>query len=129
MMVGNGFHEVRDQTNEKMAAVFKAYRDAGIILIFTEETGLTDEQIREAAYNTYHAGFRWVHRTSGQGLRPSFAPDGDIRSWFESATSGDYDVLMDYTRGTRSIYPYAAPKEDNPSISVTYFCVPKGLFG
>ncbi len=34
MMVGNGFHEIREQTNSKMIRVFQTYQEAGILLIF-----------------------------------------------------------------------------------------------
>ncbi|MCG8606624.1 hypothetical protein MJD09_16775, partial [bacterium] len=68
MMVGNGFHEIREQTNEKMVDVLRAYREAGFILIFVEESALHDEALLRTAWNTYHAGFRYVHEISGQEL-------------------------------------------------------------
>ena len=41
-------------------------------LLFTEETGLADDDLRATAWKTYHVGFRWVRETSGQGLRPAW---------------------------------------------------------
>lgn len=129
MMVGNGFHEVRDQTNERMIEAFRGYAAAGVVVIFTEETGLTDADLRATAWNTYHAGFRYVHEMSGQGLRPSW--DSAFRktlwSWRRCAEAAGYVVLDEYTRGTRPIYPIRKPHRENPSISVTYFCIPRAL--
>ena len=52
-----------------MIQVFKQYCDAGIVLIFTEESGLSDEDLLATGWNTYHSGLRYVHELSGQGLR------------------------------------------------------------
>jgi hypothetical protein len=130
MMVGNGFHEVRNQTNQAMIEVFRQYCDAGIILIFTEESGLSDADLLATGWNTYHAGFRYVHELSGQGLRPAIdrgdAPDGRF-SWGKCATIGGYKVMKHFTSRTRKIFPH--PKADgyNPAISVNYFCVPDAI--
>jgi hypothetical protein len=130
MMVGNGFHEVRQQTNDAMIQVFREYCTAGIVLIFTEESGLSDADLLATGWNTYHAGFRYVHELSGQGLRPAVdrgdAPDGRF-SWGKCATIGGYRVLKRFTSRTRKIFPH--PKADgyNPAISVNYFCVPSAL--
>ncbi len=129
MMVGNGFHEIRRQTNEKMIHVFEEYQKAGMIVIFTEETGLSDQDLLSTAFNTYHAGFRYVHELSGQGLRPAFDTPNDNRySWKKCAELAGYQCLDTYTTRTRSIYPY--PKKDgyNPCISMNYFCVPSIFF-
>jgi hypothetical protein len=81
MMVGNGFHEIRNQTLEKMTRVFREYHDAGVLLLFTEANAMSVEDLRETAWNTYHAGFMYVHQLSGQGLRPAGAlPDARARS-------------------------------------------------
>ena len=40
MLVGNGFHEVRQQTDERMVEVFRGYAEAGFVLLFTEESAL-----------------------------------------------------------------------------------------
>lgn len=129
MMVGNGFHEIRNQTNEKMLQVFQGYADAGILLIFTEETALSDKDLRNTAWNTYHAGFRYVHDLSGQGLRPSQTDQNlqGLWSWRKCAEKAGYRVIDRYTVGTRTIYPYRKPGKKNPSISVTYFCVPRTI--
>jgi len=129
MMVGNGFHEVRDQTNEKMLSTFRAYREAGILLIFTEETGLSDDDLIRTAWNTYHAGFRYVHEMSGQGLRPAKTVDsGEGRwSWARCAAEAGYSVQNRFSHRTRTIYPFSKRRKGNPSISVTYFCVPGPL--
>jgi hypothetical protein len=126
MVVGNGFHEVRSQTNESMTEVFKGYCDAKILLIFTEESGLADSDLLETAWNTYHAGFRYVHELSGQGLRPSLDKAEHVRfSWKKCAELAGYDVLQNYTSRTRTIFPHPKKNGYNPAISVTYFCVPK----
>ena len=128
MVVGNGFHEVRNQSDEGMIAVFKAYCNAGIVLIFTEESGLSNEDLTRTGWNTYHAGFRYVHELSGQGLRPAFDTAEAMRlSWKKCAENGGYRVLDKYSPKTRTIYPHPRPDGKNPSISVTYFCVPKDI--
>lgn len=128
MMVGNGFHEVREQSNERMIEVFKGYCDAGIILIFTEESGLTDDDLLETAFNTYHAGFRYTHELSGQGLRPVIDSESINRfSWEKCAMQGGYQMLKEYTTRTRKIFPYPKPNGYNPAISVNYFCLPKDI--
>ncbi len=40
MIVGNGFHEVRGQSDSGMVEIFRGYEDAGILLLFTEESAL-----------------------------------------------------------------------------------------
>ncbi len=129
MMVGNGFHEIRRQTNEKMIAVFRQYQEAGIVLIFTEESALNDDDLLNSAWNTYHAGFRYVHEISGQGLRPSEDEGAEPAtwSWHKCATHGGYVILEKFSHRTRTIYPYKKSRRKNPSISVTYFCIPQKL--
>jgi hypothetical protein len=126
MMVGNGFHEIRQQTNEKMVEVFRDYAQARYLLIFTEESALHDEALIRTAWNTYHAGFRYVHEMSGQGLRPAVERErsGTRWSWRKCAELAGYRVLDEYGYRSRDIYPYQRPKHKNPAISVTYFCVP-----
>jgi hypothetical protein len=131
MVVGNGFHEVRNQDNEKMVEVFKGYASANLILIFTEESGLTNEDLLATGWNTYHAGFRYVHDLSGQGLRPAIDNEekpGARFSWKKCAELGGYKILEKFTTRTRKVYPH--PKKDgyNPAISVNYFCVPSSLY-
>lgn len=128
MMVGNGFHEVRNQTNQKMLEVLRGYQQAGILLIFTEETGLSDSDLLATAWNTYHAGFRYVHEMSGQGLRPAWdSKRRKVWSWRRCARLAGYTVLDRYTVATRTIFPTRKPHRKNPSISVTYFCVPESV--
>jgi len=128
MVVGNGFHEIRNQTNEKMVEVFKKYSEAGILLIFAEETGLRDEEILSSAFNTYHAGFRYCHQMSGQGLRSCYdSEDDENYSWHKCATQGGYQISKKYTTRTRPIFPFQGADVYNPSISVNYFCVPEAL--
>jgi hypothetical protein len=131
MMVGNGFHEIRQQTNLKMIEVFKAYQDAGFILIFTEESALENSDLLQTAWNTYHAGFRYVHELSGQGLRPAIdrSASSSRWSWRKCASQAGYTVLEEFSYKSRSIYPYKRPERDNPSISETYFCVPRAVCG
>ncbi len=127
MMVGNGFHEIRNQTNEKMVEVFRGYAHAGFVLIFTEESALDDEALLDTAWNTYHAGFRYVHEMSGQGLRPPAEGEHGTQrwSWRKCGELAGYVFLDEFSYRSRTIYPYRRPMHKNPSISVTYFCIPK----
>ncbi len=54
-----------------MVEVLTAYQQAGIVLLFTEETGLSIQDQINTAWNTYHPAFRYVHEKSGQRLRPA----------------------------------------------------------
>lgn len=130
MMVGNGFHEVRNQSDETMVEVFKGYARAGFILLFTEENALSVDDLRATAYNTYHAGFKYVHEKSGQGLRPS-EPRPKPRlgkplraPWSLCAKQAGYTRLDAYCTRTRTIYPHKPASGHNPSISVNHFFVP-----
>ncbi len=133
MVFGNGFHEVREQTDERITAVFRAYADAGIVLLFTEESALAIDDLIETAWNTYHACFRYVHERSGQHLRPAEArapstlEDQLATSWAECATRGGYVRLERYCRRGRTIHPYPPASGQNPAVSVTHFMVPAGL--
>lgn len=130
MIVGNGFHEIRGQDDDKMVAVFEAYERAGLILLFTEENALSVDDLLETAWNTYHSGFRYVHERSGQGLRPATAPAPSTHgrplpaSWTECATRAGYVRADDYCSRSRTIYPYPTSNGHNPSISVNHFFVP-----
>ncbi len=130
MMVGNGFHEVRDQSDARMIEVFAGYERAGIVLLFTEENALAVEDLRATAWNTYHAGFRWVHEKSGQGLRPATprAPrhgGHDLRAaWDECARRAGYVRADAYCSRSRRIYPTTNPDGHNPAVSVNHFFVP-----
>src|SRR5262249_43175862 len=108
MIVGNGFQEVRDQTDEEMVETIRKYREAGIIVVFTEESDLTDAQIRAAGWNTYHAGFRYVHQISGQVLRGPWPmnPSMGRLSWTEVFEKAGYRIEL--CHGTRPIFPYDA---------------------
>jgi hypothetical protein len=131
MLVGNGFHEVRGQTDEGMIEVFRGYHDAGIVLAFTEESALSVDDLRATAFNTYHAGFRYVHDKSGQALRPA-EPTGRperigrplLAAWSECARRAGYVRLPTYSRRTRTIYPTTPARGTNPAISVNHFVVP-----
>ncbi len=129
MMVGNGFHEIRNQSNEKMVDVFRQYCEAGFLLIFTEESALRDIDLINTAWNTYHAGFRYVHEMSGQGLRPIWdeGESSERWGWRRCAEEAGYVILDDFSHRTRTIYPFSLPDRENPSISMTYFCVPSPL--
>ena len=129
MMVGNGFHEVRDAHDARIVEVFKAYADAGIVLIFTEETALSIADQRATAWNTYHPAFRYVHEKSGQGLRPSITrpqlPDDPLpMSWTAAAEAGGYERQVAYCTPGRTIYPCTPPSGHNPSTYMNYFFVP-----
>ena len=133
MVVGNGFHEVRGQTDERLIDIFGAYHAAGLILLFTEESALCVANLLETAWNTYHAGFKYLHERSGQGLRPArkgpppaFGPTLPL-SWNECAVSAGYVSLNQYTTRTRTIFPYAPENGFNPSISVNHFFIPGPL--
>lgn len=133
MMVGNGFHEVREQTDERMTEVFAGYERAGLLLLFTEENALSAEDLRATAWNTYHAGFRWVHEKSGQGLRPGTARaprhgGHTLRAaWDECAKRAGYVRADKWCSRARTIYPTALPDGHNPAVSVNHFFVPARL--
>lgn len=133
MVVGNGFHEVREQTDAKMIDVFGAYEQAGLVLLFTEESALAVDDLLQTAWNTYHAGFRYVHERSGQGLRPaSPVPQPTVgpalpRSWQECAVAAGYVRLDELSSRSRTIYPCVPTSGHNPSISVNHVCLPGAL--
>lgn len=133
MLVGNGFHEVRDQTDERMVEVFRGYQEAGILLLFTEENALSVDDLRATAWNTYHAGFKYLHEKSGQGLRPA-DPRPPVRlgralraAWSACAQEAGYRRADAYCSRTRTIYPYTPPSGHNPSISVSHMFVPERI--
>jgi hypothetical protein len=133
MMVGNGFHEVRGQDRERMTAVFRGYAKMGLVLLFTEENALSVDDLRATAWNTYHAGFKYVHELSGQVLRPG-TPRGPERgghlmraSWEECALAGGYLLADQYATRTRTIYPYPTRDGHNPAVSRNHFFVPADL--
>jgi hypothetical protein len=134
MLVGNGFHEVRAQTDESMVEVFRGYHEAGIVLLFTEESALSVDDLRATAWNTYHAGFRYVHDKSGQGLRPAEPSSRPTRvgrpllaAWSECAKRAGYVRASRYCGRTRTIYPTTPKSGVNPAISVNHFAVPAAL--
>lgn len=126
MVVGAGFHEVRNKTDEQMIEVFRKYCEAGITLIFAETSDLTDEQLRDTGWQTYHAGFRWAHLTSGQNLRIPWPMEGTSgrKSWLEIAEAAGYTILDEYSPKKRPIYPRSLVPENNPPLEVTFFAVP-----
>jgi len=131
MVIGNGFHEVRNQSDERMVDIFRAYCDAGLLLLFTEENALRVDDLLTTAWNTYHAGFRYVHEKSGQGLRPAEpAPPSRFgrslqKSWRECAETAGYVRVEKYSSRSRTVHPLAPVPRTNPSISANHFCVPK----
>jgi hypothetical protein len=133
MIVGNGFHEVRQQTDAKMTSVLAGYADAGIVLLFTEETGLGVDELLSSAWNTYHAGFKYVHERSGQGLRPAEerAPSPlettPPLSWAECASAAGYVRVDAFSPRGRTVHPFTPASGVNPAITVTHFCVPRAL--
>lgn len=128
MVVGNGFHEVRGQDDERIVQTFKGYCDAGIILIFTEESELSDLDLKATGWNTYHAGFRYTHQISGQGLRSAAAiGTGGRLSWPLCVEKAGYVLLKKYSEKTRTIYPHQLRGRSNPPISMNYFCVPRKI--
>jgi len=133
MLVGNGFHEVRDQRDDKMISVFEGYANAGIVLLFTEESALSIDDLRATAWNTYHAGFRYVHEKSGQALRPAEPRPANrlgppLRAaWSECARRAGYVRADAYCSRTRRIHPYTPRSGSNPAISVSHFFVPAAL--
>ncbi len=135
MLVGNGFHEVRHQTDERMVEVFRGYAEAGFLLLFTEESALAVDDLLRTAFNTYHAGFRYVHERSGQGLRPATStPEPGLgpklrASWTECATRAGYTRAEGYCVRGRTIYPYTPANGHNPAVSVSHFFVPPGAIG
>ncbi len=133
MLVGNGFHEVRDQRDDKMVSVFEGYCQAGIVLLFTEESALSIDDLRATAWNTYHAGFRYVHEKSGQALRPAEPRPAArlgpplLAAWSECAQRAGYVRADAFCSRTRRIHPYTPRSGSNPAISVSHFFVPSAL--
>ncbi len=133
MVVGNGFHEVRGQTDERMVEVFRGYEQLGLVLLFTEESALAVDDLLRTAWNTYHAGFRYVHERSGQGLRPAGPrPDPGLgpplrASCTECASRAGYVRASRYCGRSRRMYPYTPANGHNPSVSVNHFFVPARL--
>lgn len=133
MMVGNGFHEVRGQTDGRMVEVFQAYHDAGLVLLFTEASALSADDLLATGWNTFHAGFRYVHEKSGQGLRPAYPrPPASIglplrASWDECARKAGYVRVHALCSRSRTIYPSMPKSGHNPAISVNHFVVPADL--
>ncbi|WP_394836432.1 hypothetical protein LVJ94_05945 [Pendulispora rubella] len=134
MLVGNGFHEVRNQTDLGMIEVFRGYERAGIVLLFTEENALSIDDLRATAWNTYHAGFKYVHEKSGQGLRPAEPNPRPARlgrplraAWSECARRAGYVRADAYCTRTRTVYPSTPIGGYNPSISTNHFFIPGSL--
>ena len=134
MLVGNGFHEARGQTDDSMVAVFGGYHAAGLLLLFTEETALSIDDLRATAWNTYHAGFKYVHDKSGQALRPADPNPQPPRlgrsmraAWSECARRAGYVRADAFCTRTRTVYPYTPKGGFNPAISVNHFFVPARL--
>jgi hypothetical protein len=134
MLVGNGFHEARGQTDESMVEVFRGYHEAGFVLLFTEESALSIDDLRATAWNTYHAGFKYVHDKSGQALRPAEPSPRPARlgrpmlaPWSECARRAGYVRADPYCTRTRTVYPYPPKIGFNPAISVNHFFVPSKL--
>lgn len=129
MLVGNGFHEVRGQTDRGMVDVLRGYCEGGLVLLFTEETALSIADQRDTAWNTYHSGFRYVHEKSGQGLRPADPSESDElpASWRECAETAGYVLVERFSRRGRSIFPFPQLGNRNPSTSVNFFAVPGPL--
>lgn len=135
MMVGNGFHEVRDQDFQSMTEVLRGYEQMGMVLLFTEENALSVEDLRNTAWNTYHAGFKYVHDLSGQVLRPGVARtphrSGHLMraAWEECAEAAGYLRADQYCSRTRTIYPYPTKDGHNPAVSRNHFFVPRAFGG
>ena len=133
MVVGNGFHEVRGQSDAAMIEVFARYRRAGIVLLFTEESALSVDALLETAWNTYHGAFRYVHERSGQVLRPATPiPPSALgaplpASWTECATRAGYVRATAFSNRARTVHPYPPASGVNPAISVNHFFVPAEL--
>ena len=132
MVVGNGFHEIRGDTDD-IIDVFGQYHDAGILLLFTEANALLVDDLRATAYNTYHAGFMYVHEKSGQNLRPATTRRKPrlgrelTEAWNECARQAGYVRADDYCGKSRTIYPYTPNDGHNPSISINHFFVPRQI--
>lgn len=113
-----------------MIEVFAGYERAGIILIFTEENALSVEDLLATAWNTYHAGFKYVHEKSGQGLRPAM-PRSSRRAghlmnaaWHACAADAGYVRADAYCSRTRTVYPFPPEDGHNPAVSTNHFFVP-----
>ena len=104
----------------------------GVVLLFTEESALAVDDLLETGWNTYHAGFKYVHEKSGQGLRPAYPgpatrSDNLRASWDECARRAGYVRVDEYCSRSRTIYPFTPVDGHNPSISVNHFFIPAPL--
>ncbi len=124
MIVGNGFHEVRGDDDARIITILETYRKMNISIVFSEESALSSEQILRAAWSTYHACFLWCHNTSGQRIRAPwpYADSMPRLSWKEVFEAAGYRIVS--MKGTRRTIPCDLPPEQNPNISVTFFCEP-----
>ncbi len=88
MIVGNGFHEVRGQSDSRMVEIFRAYEDASFLLLFTEESARAVDDLLQTGWNTYtpvsntctsdrgRACVRWRFPPFGAGRGPACQLDG-----------------------------------------------------
>ena len=113
--------------------MFRGYHEAGVVLLFTEENALSVDDLRATAWNTFHAGFAYVHEKSGQALRPA-EPRPPVRlgrplraAWRDCAVEAGYVRADAYCTRSRTIYPYPPASGVNPAISETHFFVPAPL--
>lgn len=128
MMVSAGFHEIRGKSDAAMVEIFRQYQEAGIILIFIESSDLPGDLLSASAWESYYAGFRWVHDTSGQVLRPPWPVPGQRRtSWEELLQRAGYRVDPRYSHGTRTLFPTPVPERDNPPLEHTFFALPENF--
>lgn len=126
LIVSAGLHEIRDArggraSDDDVVRALTAYRKAGIILFMDETTDFTEDQMRMAAWQSYHPIFQLFHTWSGQGLRT-------MEKWMELLDRAGYVVDSTYTVKGRPLMPvHDLPESKNPPINVSYFAIPKQL--
>ncbi len=126
MIVGAGFHEAR-LDDDALVEKLKLYRQAGILMMPVEASALTTPMQRASAWQSYNAGFTWVHETSGQRLRSPvrYTSPHHRHSWPDLFQAAGYRIEEHYSQGTRPLFPYVAPRPENPPISYTFLAVPR----
>ena len=131
MMVGNGFHEVRDADDAAHRLRLQGLRRCGTGSDLTEETALSIADQRATAWTpTTRPSIR--AREVRSGLRPSINrptdPDDPLpMSWTAAAEAAGYVRLEPYCTPGRTIYPCPPPGGHNPSTYMNYFLVPRTL--
>lgn len=126
IIVGNGFHEIREKDPRILIEIFSRFRKENVLLIFNEVSKFDSETILESLWNSWRSSFQYLHRISGQNLRPGKPTSRNLSevSWEEIIRQSGYNWLKNYSTFGRPIGPFATNKFSTDPGNVTYFCVP-----